>query len=600
MNGWLEKLRAGLKGTVPFGAPGREETGGEGTGGEGDSEVPLIVSGRMDVAFRQVCAVYADGVCLIARGYLLDPVLRDALVGLRQDGAIPEALAEREVSLEAVAAAWAAAPGPARAARGVKAKLGRILAEAAAARASDVILRRDGEVCRVMAIVNDRMVPLRELSGAEGTEAMMLLFHAKDEGTAQRSYQRTDFQGFAIRPGGAVPLPAGVSGLRCERGPHEPDGDHLYARIFYRDSLEAGTTLEELGLTAEQAAVFAEVRRDLKGGVFIGGSTGDGKSTTLAVNLSLQAAEFAGELNMVTLEDPVEYPVPGAVQIAVATAGDAAARHAHYRKALMHFCRVHPATGMVSEIRDAEGARQVLQFVDTGHQVWTTIHVANANGILFRLMDLGVSPAEVAKPGNVALLAKQTLAPLLCGNCARATPVSSATPEDALPDWLGRRLASYPGARFRDPAGCAACRREAGPAARAWNGYAGLRAVMELIRPDEGYLEQVRRQDPIAARRYWIEALGGEPLERSLDALVGAGRVDPFDALTKGALLSPPKDAPPVAAVNGAAGTMKGGAGNSQGVNGHGGDYAGSVVADGVRLGRGAPADAGLGRGAAD
>ena len=79
----------------------------------------------------------------------------------------------------------------------------------------------------------------------------------------------------------------------------------------------------------------------------------------------------------------------------------------------MHFCRVHPASGMVSEIRDADAAREVLQFIDTGHQVWTTIHVHSANAILFRLLDMGVSPAEVCKPGNVVLLMKQTLLPRL-------------------------------------------------------------------------------------------------------------------------------------------------------------------------------------------
>ena len=57
------------------------------------------------------------------------------------------------------------------------------------------------------------------------------------------------------------------------------------------------------------------------GGVFIGGTAGDGKSTTLAVNLALQMAEFDGQLNLVTIEDPVEYRIPGAVQIAVPTSG---------------------------------------------------------------------------------------------------------------------------------------------------------------------------------------------------------------------------------------------------------------------------------------
>ena len=64
----------------------------------------------------------------------------------------------------------------------------------------------------------------------------------------------------------------------------------------------------------------------------------------------------------------------------------------------MHFCRVHPARGMVSEIRGADAARQVLNVVDTGHQVWTTIHVATANAILFRLLDMGVPAPAPVKP----------------------------------------------------------------------------------------------------------------------------------------------------------------------------------------------------------
>ena len=101
-------------------------------------------------------------------------------------------------------------------------------------------------------------------------------------------------------------------------------------------------------------------------------------------------AEHNYELNLVTVEDPVEIPIRGAVQIAVPTSGFGGERSKHFQLALMHFVRVHPAVGMVSEIRDEMGARQVLQFIDSGHQIWTTIHVHSANGILFRLLDLGV------------------------------------------------------------------------------------------------------------------------------------------------------------------------------------------------------------------
>ena len=367
---------------------------------------------------------------------------------------------------------------------------------------------------------------------------MGFLFHCKDEGSSQTSYRRASFQGFSIRAGGAVPLPGGISALRCERGPHDPDADHLFARLFYTDRLDADMTLERLGFSEEAAALFAEIRMAMQGGVFIGGRAGDGKSTTLAVNLSLQMAEMAGQLNLVTLEDPVEYRIPGAIQIAVPTAGAGETRAGHFSQALMHFCRVHPASGMVSEIRDADAARQVLQCVDTGHQIWTTIHVHNANAIPFRLIDMGVGPAEVAKPGNVALLMKQTLLPKLCPSCALERPAEgrAAPGSSPVPEGLISRLGGIEGLRFRNAEGCEACRRKDGGevSARAWNGYLGQTAIAETIRPDAGYLGFVRQGDPLGAWAYWRKEMGGVPIGVRIRALVKQGAVDPFDALLKG------------------------------------------------------------------
>ena len=243
--------------------------------------------------------------------------------------------------------------------------------------------------------------------------------------------------------------------------------------MFYADRLDAGMTLERLGFSATEAALFAGIRMAPHGGVFIGGTAGDGKSTTLAVNLALQMAEFDGQLNLVTIEDPVEYRILGAVQIAVPTSGLGDERAGHFKEALMHFCRIHPASGMVSEIRDADAARQVMQFIDTGHQVWTTIHVHSANAILFPLIDMGVGVAEVTKPGAVA--------------------------------------------------------------ARAWNGYIEQTAIAETIRPDAGYLAFVRDCDPLGAWAYWRQEMDGAPIGGKIWKLVAEGAVDPFDALLKGA-----------------------------------------------------------------
>ena len=297
---------------------------GRGVGGPAaDGSGALIRHPAMDDWVRRVCAVHADGRCLIAEGHESDRRLRAALLALRRDGSVPASLTEQTASLDEIAECWRAADreaagGEAPAARRVR----MLFEEAAAARASDVVFENDSGLCRVHGIVNDRKLQLADpLPADEGREVMGFLFHCKDEGSAQTSYQRSAFQGFSIRAGGQVPLPATVSALRCQRGPHEPDGDHLFARLFYRDRIERGTTLESLGFSPEEAEVFSELRMSLRGGIFLGGSAGDGKSTTLATNLALQMEEAEGQLNVVTIEDPVEYPIPGAVQIAVPTTG---------------------------------------------------------------------------------------------------------------------------------------------------------------------------------------------------------------------------------------------------------------------------------------
>ena len=418
--------------------------------------------------------------------------------------------------------------------RAVETRLSRVFAEAAAVRASDVMFecRRGSGETQVYAIVNDRKLRVGGRFGEdEGRQVMGKIFHLKEEGSAQTSYQDREFQGFSVRAG-KMALPATVSGMRCQRGPHEPDGDHLVARLFYRDQVRKDASLEALGFGAEEAAVFSEIRMGLHGGIFVGGSTGDGKTTTLATNLMIQMREWEGQLNLVTIEDPVEIVIPGALQIAVATSGLGDDRSLHFQEALMHFCRIHPASGMVSEIRDVDAARQVLQFIDTGHQVWTTIHVHSANAILFRLIDMGVGVAEVCKPGNIKLLMKQTLLPRLCGHCSLESPQGREVPA-----WMAQRMRGWAGVRFRNVDGCEACARKGGGvlAAEAWGGYGKQTVVAEMIRPDGGYLELVREGDAVRAWMHWREEMGGVPIGEKIWELVRAGVVDPFDAARKGA-----------------------------------------------------------------
>ena len=493
----------------------------------------------VDEQFRLKCAVWSDGRCLIAEGYEDDPELRAALVALRRQGLVADVLREGTVSGDEVRAAWAGRSLGNRvegANPEVLKQLRSVFRTAVDLKASDVVLQNGEGGCQAFVIANDRKLRVGDpLTESVGGKAINLSLYVQEPGSGQTGYQKGSFQGFSIRNRGLDELlPAEISGLRCQRGPNEPDEDHLYARIFRRDQVPAGQTLEKLGFSPEQAQLFAEIRAAMRGAVFIGGVTGDGKSTSQAVNLMLQLAEFKGELNLVTVVDPVEIPIPGAVQIAVPTGGTGEQREENYREALRHFCRIHPSSGMVSEIRDSFAARQVLQFADSGHQVWTTIHVATANSIPFRLIDLGVSASEVAKPGNVALLMKQTLVSRLCRKCALPEPAE----ERDLPGRLWKLVQGWERVRWRNPRGCSECVASDDELwRRAWAGYERQLAVAETIRPDEGYLDCVRKEDAGAAWRYWIDELGGQPLSGLIWALVVEGQVDPGDALRKGAEL---------------------------------------------------------------
>lgn len=490
---------------------------------------------RMDERFRERCAVWADGRVVIAEGYGDDLDVREVLAELQRAGALPEVLREDTGSLLEVAEIWRG-----NRVEGQRLELNTRVVQglvelfevAARARASDVVFEKGADDCRVFAIVNDRKRPLGSaMTVREADQVFGFLFFVKDEGSRQTSLQRGSFQGFSVRRSENFPLPKEISALRCQMGPHEPDGHHLFVRLFYRDQVGGQKTLEDLGFEPELAALFREIRMSKYGGVFIGGTTGDGKSTSLSVNLNLQMKEHGGRLNLVTLEDPVEYDIDGAVQIAVPTVGVGEERDYRFQEALMHFVRIHPASGMVGEIRDRMGARQVLQFIDSGHQIWTTIHVHSANGILFRLLDLGVTVAEVTKRGNVRALMKQTLVSVLCPECSKPKPPGGAETPAALLEVLG------PGVRYRNPEGCKACRKagESDLSRAAWAGYARPLAVAEWIVPNDGYLKFVGDRDVIGAWNYWVNEMGGVPIGQKIWRAVAQGRVDPEDALLKGA-----------------------------------------------------------------
>ena len=498
----------------------------------------LITSPRIEQKVRDVCAVFDEGTVWLAEGYDVDVDVLTNLALLRAAGLVPPERVREVRPIEDIARAWRKTSGvgePVPERYGLEAE-GRArqlveegLRRAAEVRASDLVLLTDDTAARMYLIVNGRRFQLGEalrVEGGPGCHADRVLREGRGEradelpGKSHAGIRNSRLESPA-RPRRRGGGPRGARAFRATRTAP------VHAPLLLRRGACPGP--EELGFTDEECRILARVRGTLRGAVMIGGETGSGKSTTVAVCLERQQEEFGGTLNVVTVEDPVEYPIRGAVQTSVSTAAQGEDRGKAFARALMHFCRINPSSGMVSEIRDAEAARQVMRFVDTGHQVWTTIHADSANGIVFRLLDFGVPPAQLCKPGNFALLMKQVLVPVLCETCR--------LPADGrLPRWLERELESSEGLYVRNPQGCHECRREAAIGDLAWRGYSKSSVVAEMIVPDEGYLEFVRQRDPIGALRYWREALGGVPVEERISALIDDGLIDPGDAAAKGVM----------------------------------------------------------------
>jgi general secretion pathway protein E len=509
----------------------------------------IVVAGSP--RFRKLCAVSTGGTAFIAEGYTFNDALLTEIAELERAGVLPRVTRKESRPVTTIAEFYAAASNvDAATAASLKtravtesdaaARLTWALAEAAKAGASDLKIyqRDDATDIRVKVAGREHTLGHAWLP-EEGWIAMNFLFNKRDDGGQHTSMAAGQFQSFSVSAGGDYALPASVIKLRGQKGFHENDrgiGTHMVLRLFYNDQAAATGHLIDLGFDEEIYDALQRVRDRLSGAMIIGGATGDGKSTTLIRTVDALYDEHRGAIAIVTVEDPVEYRARGAgiIQIPVGSSGDSDRRKANYRQALMHFVRINPDVGVISEIRDADGAKEILQFVASGHASYTTIHADSAVEIVFRLIDLGVPPEELAKPGGIRLLMKQTLVPLLCPHCARQPGDAGALPRQA------RHLVRHP-IRLRNEEGCPRCiGGRTGLGVTAWAGYDRMIAVGEVIEPDEMFFRHVLRRDAFAARAHWLQpkaegGLAGTTLGVKIARLVLEGRLDPFDAISRGA-----------------------------------------------------------------
>src|SRR6266542_1564578 len=228
-------------------------------------------------------------------------------------------------------------------------------------------------------------------------------------------------------------------------------GEKVVIRIL--DTRAAVKTLDELGLDASDAARMRRLLETREGLLLVTGPTGSGKTTTLYA--ALREIQRRG-LNIITVEDPVEYRIPGIVQVQT---NDKAGLT--FASALRSILRQDPDVVLVGEIRDRETAAIAIQASLTGHLVLATLHTNDACGSITRLVDLGVESHKLADAlkGVIA----QRLVRRLCTNCR-------VVANDGAPDKLRQTVRSD--TMVYAPVGCDRC---------SMTGYRGRVAVTEIV-----------------------------------------------------------------------------------------------------------------------
>lgn len=240
-------------------------------------------------------------------------------------------------------------------------------------------------------------------------------------------------------------------------------GEKVVARIL--EQLESLITLDKIGFSATTLNQYQNLLKNTFGAVLVVGPTGSGKTATLYSSLyHLNTSD----INIMTIEDPVEYVLSGINQIGVSLKPEL-----DFATGLRAILRQDPDVIMVGEIRDKETAENAIRAAITGHLVFSTLHTSDAAGAITRLIDMGIEPFLVASAikGVVA----QRLVRRVCTNCREIYTLPPNSEEAIFIEEIG-----YPLGQLVRGRGCRQCD---------YTGYKGRVAILEIL-PVNGDIRQ--------------------------------------------------------------------------------------------------------------
>lgn len=377
-------------------------------------------------------------------------------------------------------------------------------------------------------------------------------------------------------------LPDGLSGIRVATGATQSGNYFLVLRLL-PDSTNA--TLESLGYSKTHLKAIKIFMAIANGGITVfSGPTGSGKSTSLVACIKKVLSDAMGSINLITVEDPVEYKIQvnksittdvtnqnikdnddvvihhsinengvaiitktitkevtyAAKQIAIPSTDDVEEKRKMYQKTVIAAMRQDPDFIMIGEIRDDITANVAVTASNTGHPVLTTLHASNGHMIIDRLIEIGADRELLLSPGLINGMIAQQLIPILCPNCKQklSDNLDKVPPElierlqvgfksdngaDNALDGIYIRNLSHNNCGYRDEILGAKC----------FKGFITREVIAEVIIPDVQYLQYMREHNLVEANNYWLDVLGGYTMMAHGLAKVKNGRVCPISLEAK-------------------------------------------------------------------
>lgn len=396
-----------------------------------------------------------------------------------------------------------------------------LFAQAAEAGASDVHIRVSEAGTDVLFRVHGDLIRVVEHPTIWGKQLSYTIYHAMaDVGSSTfEEHNRQDAQISASRK-----MPKGVAGIRVATSP-QVSGHLMVLRLLYVMQNTEATPLD-LGFSLLHERRIEYIKSRPSGITLVTGPTGSGKSTTLQLVLSNMIKEYEGRKHMITVEDPPEYPIPGAIQTPVTNAETTEKRSLEFQKAIRGAMRLDPDVMMIGEVRDLPSARLAIEAAMTGHPVWATLHAVSAFHTFDRLVDLGIPLSQLADTSIITGLVSQRLLKTLC-ECKRPfTTMFGALKED-VPGFdmhLERFKRATDGridSLYVKGRGCQKC---------GGTGIVGRTVVAEVVATDEPMMSFIRAGRMRDAIEYWKQQHGGATLVEHASIKVRSGLVDPFMA----------------------------------------------------------------------